>query len=81
MKPKLIIILGPTGVGKSKIALELAEAVGGEIVNADSQQVYRYMNIGTGKPSKADRDRVAHHVIDVVNPDQESTLPRIADWR
>ncbi|HYY24913.1 MAG TPA: isopentenyl transferase family protein, partial [Candidatus Udaeobacter sp.] len=71
MKPKLIIILGPTGVGKSEIALELAEAIGGEIVNADSQQVYRHMEIGTGKPSKTDRDRVPHHVIDVVNPDEE----------
>jgi tRNA dimethylallyltransferase len=71
MKPKLIIILGATGVGKSEIALELAEAIGGEIVNADSQQVYRHLEIGTGKPSKTDRDRVPHHVIDVVNPDEE----------
>jgi tRNA dimethylallyltransferase len=71
MKPQLIIILGPTGVGKSEIALILAQEIGGEIINADSQQVYRYMDIGTGKPSKKERDRVTHHLIDVVNPDQE----------
>ena len=71
MKPKILIILGPTAVGKSELALTLAERLNGEIVNADSQQVYRYMDIGTGKPSPADRQRVRHHLIDVVNPDEE----------
>lgn len=71
MKPKLVIILGPTAVGKSEVALDLAERLNGEIVNADSQQVYRFMAIGTGKPSKAERERVRHHLIDVVNPDEE----------
>ena len=71
MKPKLAIILGPTAVGKSEVAIKLAEVIGAEIINADSQQVYRYMNVGTGKPSRADRERVAHHLIDVVAPDEE----------
>jgi tRNA dimethylallyltransferase len=71
MKPKLVIILGPTAVGKSELALELADEINGSIVNADSQQVYRYLDIGTGKPSKADRDRVEHFMIDVVDPDEE----------
>ena len=71
MKPRIVIILGPTAVGKSALALDLAEQLDGEIVNADSQQVYRYLDIGTGKPSTADRERVRHHLIDVVNPDQE----------
>ena len=71
MKPRLVIILGPTAVGKSAVALDLAEELNGEIVNADSQQVYRYMNIGTGKPSTTERARVVHHVIDVVDPDEE----------
>ncbi|MSP41320.1 MAG: tRNA (adenosine(37)-N6)-dimethylallyltransferase MiaA [Deltaproteobacteria bacterium] len=71
MKPKLIIILGPTAVGKSELALELALAIDAEIVNADSQQIYRYLDIGTGKPSELDRQRVAHHLIDIVNPDDE----------
>ena len=71
MKPKIVIILGPTAVGKSALALELAGELNGEIVNADSQQVYRYLDIGTGKPTMAERERVRHHLIDVVNPDQE----------
>jgi tRNA dimethylallyltransferase len=70
-KPKVVIILGPTAVGKSALALDLATGVGGEIVNADSQQVYRYMDIGTGKPSDSERKGVRHHLIDVVNPDEE----------
>ena len=71
MKPKLVIILGPTAVGKSEVGLRLAESENGEIVNADSQQVYRHMDIGTGKPSKADRERVPHHLIDIVDPNDE----------
>jgi tRNA dimethylallyltransferase len=71
MKPKLVIILGPTAVGKSDIAIALAAEMNGAIVNADSQQVYRYLDIGTGKPSKAERDRAAHFMIDVVDPDEE----------
>ena len=71
MKPKLVIILGPTAAGKSEMAVALAAKIGAEIVNADSQQVYRYMNVGTGKPARADRERVAHHLIDVVAPDEE----------
>jgi tRNA dimethylallyltransferase len=71
MKAKIVIILGPTAVGKSELALDLASRLNGEIVNADSQQVYRYLDIGTGKPSKSDRELVRHHLIDVVNPDEE----------
>jgi tRNA dimethylallyltransferase len=71
MKPKIIVILGPTAVGKSECAMELCARIRGEIVNADSQQVYRYLDIGTAKPSKSDRERVHHHLIDVVNPDEE----------
>src|SRR6185503_7552237 len=71
MKPKLVIILGPTAVGKSDIAIALAAEMNGAIVNADSQQVYRYLDIGTGKPAKAERQRAAHFMIDVVDPDKE----------
>ena len=71
VKPKLVLVLGPTAVGKSRLALELAARIDGEIVNADSQQVYRCMDIGTGKPSEAERKDVRHHLIDVVNPDEE----------
>lgn len=70
-KPKLIVVLGPTAVGKSAAALELADVLDGEIVNADSQQVYRQLNIGTGKPALADRARIPHHLIDVVSIEDE----------
>ncbi len=70
-KPKLVIILGATAVGKSEVAFELARSMGAEIINADSQQVYRYMDIGTGKPSVAERERVRHHLVDIINPDEE----------
>jgi tRNA dimethylallyltransferase len=70
-KPKLVIILGPTAAGKSEVALELAPVVKAEILNADSQQVYRYMDIGTGKPCVAERERVRHHLVDIINPDEE----------
>lgn len=63
-------IVGPTGAGKSALALEVAERLGAEIVNADSRQVYRGLDIGTAKPSAEERRRVPHHLIDVRAPDQ-----------
>jgi tRNA dimethylallyltransferase len=69
-RPRVVILLGPTGAGKSDLAMEWAEALGGEIISADSMQVYRYMDIGTGKPTLADQRRVRHHLIDLVFPDQ-----------
>jgi tRNA dimethylallyltransferase len=69
-RPRVVIILGPTGTGKSRLAIELAEEFGGEIINADSMQVYRYMDIGTAKPTREERKRVTHHLIDIVTPDQ-----------
>src|SRR5258706_1274441 len=71
MKPKFVIVLGPTGVGKSAVAVDLALRRGGEVVNADSQLVYRHMDIGTAKPPAALREKVRHHLIDIVNPDGE----------
>lgn len=71
MKPRIVIITGPTGVGKSLLALELAERLGGEIVVADSVQVYRFMDIGTAKPTHAERARIPHHLVDIVDPDQD----------
>ena len=69
-RPRMVILLGPTGVGKSKSAIALAEQLGGEIINADSMQVYRFMDIGTAKPTSEEQRRVKHHLIDLVNPDQ-----------
>jgi tRNA dimethylallyltransferase len=69
-KPRLVVIAGPTGVGKTNVAMQLAIASGGEIISADSMQVYRYMDIGTAKPSSGERRLVRHHLIDLVNPDE-----------
>ena len=71
---RLIAIVGPTATGKSAVAVELALALGGEIVSADSRQVYRYMDIGTAKPGTDDRAKVPHHIIDIINPDEDFTL-------
>ena len=70
----LWVIVGPTAVGKTAFALDLAEAVRGEIVSADSRLLYRGMDIGTAKPTPHERARVPHHVIDVTTPDQPWTL-------
>jgi len=69
-KPRLIIILGPTAVGKTALAIDLARESRGDIISADSMQVYRFLDIGTAKPSTAERSLVKHHLIDVVNPDE-----------
>ena len=69
-RPRLVILLGPTGTGKSQLAIEWAEKLGGEIISADSMQVYRHMDIGTAKPTFDDQRRVRHHLIDLVTPDQ-----------
>ena len=73
-KKPLIVILGPTAVGKTEISLQLAERLNGEIVSADSRLFYRGMDIGTAKPSLAERDRVLHHLVDVVDPDENWSL-------
>ena len=65
-----VAIVGPTAAGKSALALALAEAIGGEIVSADSRQIYRHLDIGTAKPSAAVRARVPHHLLDVAAPDE-----------
>jgi len=69
--PKLVIISGPTCSGKSVLAVALAELLGGEIINADSMQVYRGMDIGTAKLPMSERKGIPHHLIDIVNPDRE----------
>jgi tRNA dimethylallyltransferase len=66
-----IVILGPTASGKTSLALDLAPLFGGEIVNCDALQVYRYMDIGTAKVSPAEQERVRHHMLDVQDPDRD----------
>jgi tRNA dimethylallyltransferase len=71
---KLLVIVGPTAVGKSALAIRLGQAFGGEIISADSRQIYRYMDIGTAKVTPEERAKVPHHLIDLVDPDEELTL-------
>ena len=71
---RIIAIVGPTATGKSALAIQLALALSGEIVSADSRQVYRYMDIGTAKPSREDRVKVPHHLIDIITPIEDFTL-------
>ena len=70
-KPKIVIICGPTGAGKTAFAIDLARRLDAEIVGADSMQIYRYMDIGTAKPTPAEQAAVPHHLIDIVDPDQD----------
>ncbi len=70
----VIVLTGPTASGKSSVALELAEALDGELLSLDSIAVYRKMDIGTAKPSERDRQRVAHHLIDLVDPNQDFSV-------
>ncbi len=77
-KPLVVILVGPTAVGKTELALNLAALLKGEIVSADSRLFYRGMDIGTAKPSLEERTRVPHHLIDIVEPNQTLNL---ADFR
>jgi tRNA dimethylallyltransferase len=69
MHKKILTILGPTASGKTKVSLEIADILKGEIISADSRQIYRFMDIGTAKPGLEERKKVPHHLIDIVNPD------------
>jgi tRNA dimethylallyltransferase len=71
---RLVAIVGPTAVGKSKLALQLAQIFGGEIINADSRQIYLKMDIGTAKPGANEKKLIPHHLLDIVRPDQPYSL-------
>lgn len=72
----LIVITGPTASGKTAMSVELAKILGAEIVNADSMQIYKYMDIGTAKPDMEERQGIPHHLIDVVEPDEQFSVAR-----
>lgn len=78
MEKRIIAIAGPTAVGKTAVAINLAERLGGEIISADSVQVYRHLDIGTAKPSAKEQRRVRHHLIDICEPDENYT---VADYQ
>ena len=75
---KVIVILGPTGSGKTSVSIKIAKAIGGEIISADSRAIYKGMDIGTAKPSVEEQDGVPHFGIDLVEPGERFT---VADWK
>ncbi|MBW2368722.1 MAG: tRNA dimethylallyltransferase, partial [Deltaproteobacteria bacterium] len=70
-QPKVIVICGSTGIGKTSTAIRLARKYQGEIIGADSMQIYRLMDIGTAKPTPEEQAQVPHHLIDIIMPDTE----------
>ena len=78
-EPPIVLVAGPTGVGKSALAVSLAEAVGGEIISADSRQIYRGLEIGTAQPSVSELGRVRHHVVGFLDPDQTFSAAEFVD--
>ena len=72
--PPLVVLTGPTAVGKTELSLSLCERFGGEVISADSRQIYRMMDIGTAKATPAERARVRHHLLDIRNPDETLTV-------
>ena len=79
MPPKIIVICGPTASGKTRLAVELALAHNGEVVSADSMQIYRTMDIGTAKPTAQEMRGVPHHMLDVAEPDEDFSVARYVD--
>ncbi|KAJ7515663.1 hypothetical protein O6H91_22G022300 [Diphasiastrum complanatum] len=78
-KDKVIVISGPTGVGKSRLAIALAKKLGGEIISADSVQVYKGLDVGSAKITQVDREGIPHHLLDLVHPTQEYTAAQFCD--
>ena len=72
----MIILTGPTAVGKTKLSIKLARAVNGEIISADSMQVYRYMDIGSAKIRPEEMEEIPHHLVDCLDPDEEFNVVR-----
>ena len=74
MKPKVVVIVGPTASGKTALSIELAKRIGGEIISSDSMQIYKDMNIGTAKVTKEEMQGIKHYLIDFVPPNQRYTV-------
>jgi len=78
-KRKLVVLTGPTAVGKTKLSIAFAKAIGGEIISADSVQVYKYMDIGSAKITKKEMDGVPHHLVDILEPTEEFHVQRFQE--
>ena len=79
MPPRLLVISGPTASGKTRLAVELALRWGGEVVSADSMQVYQHMDIGTAKPTREEMRGVPHHMLDVARPEEDFSVARYVE--
>ena len=75
---KVLTIVGPTAVGKTKLSIKIAKSISGEIISADSRQIYKYLNIGTAKPTIEERKEVTAHLIDFVEPDENYSCGQFA---
>lgn len=78
LKPNIVVICGPTGIGKTTAGIEAAGVYNGEIISADSMQIYRYMDIGTAKPTPEEQARIPHHLIDILDPDEPFDAAKFA---
>ena len=76
MKKPLIILAGPTAVGKTKASIGLAKRIGAEIISADSMQVYKHMDIGSAKITRSEKSGISHHLIDILEPEEEFNVVR-----
>ena len=76
---RVIVVIGPTSVGKTKMGVELAKALNGEVISGDSMQVYRGMNIGTAKVTSQEMEDIPHHCIDILEPDEEYSVKDFQD--
>ncbi|MDD2446061.1 MAG: tRNA (adenosine(37)-N6)-dimethylallyltransferase MiaA [Tissierellia bacterium] len=74
MKEKLFILMGPTAVGKTSVSIELAKRLNGEIISADSMQIYKYMDVGTAKITKDEMEDIPHYMVDIIKPDENFTV-------
>lgn len=79
MAPKILVIVGPTASGKTRMAVELAQRHNGEVISADSMQIYRTMDIGTAKPTKEQMGGIPHHMIDVADPEEDFSVARYVE--
>ena len=79
MPPKILVITGPTASGKTALAVELAKRHNGEVISADSMQIYRRMDIGTAKPTEAEKQGIPHHMLDVAGPEEDFSVARYVD--
>lgn len=79
MPPKILVIVGPTASGKTRMAVELAQRHNGEVISADSMQIYRTMDIGTAKPTQEEMGDIPHHMIDVADPEEDFSVARYVE--